>query len=134
MPDTSTSLASLTGLPLSSDSSSASSSAGGLDEVGQAVHQPGALGRRGGAPRSRERGAGGLHGAVDVLGAGLGDGGDRATGRRIEGLERGAAGGGDELAVDQQPVLAPGEGAGGVGELFGERGDGHADTSGQGAD
>ena len=88
-------------MPLSSDSSSASSCAVRLDQLGERVDQPGALGRADLAQRAVERSPRGGDGPLDVLGPALGDLGDRLAGRRVEGLEGAAVGGGHPLAADQ---------------------------------
>ncbi len=75
-----------------------------LDQLGERVHQPGALGRRDLAQRAVERGARGGHRAVDVLGPRLGDLADRLGGRRVDRLERAPVGGLDALAADQEGV------------------------------
>ena len=65
----------------------------GLDQLGERVDQPGALRRRDLAQGALECAAGRGDGALDVLGAGLGDGDDRLAGRRVDGLERPPVGG-----------------------------------------
>ena len=81
----------------------------GLDQLGERVHEPGALRRRDLAQRALERRAGGGDGAVDVLGAGLGDGADRLAGRRVDRLEGAPVGGLGALAADQEGVRRAGD-------------------------
>ena len=64
----------------------------------------GALGGRERRPAVVERGAGGLHGEVDVMLVRLGDLGERLLGRRRAGGKPLARLRVDELATDEQPV------------------------------
>src|SRR5438067_453461 len=101
-----------------------------VDELGEASDQPRALAGGQHSPRTvLKRLPRRSDGVIDVLRAGLRDGGDRASGGRIKRLERGAVGGGDALAPDQQLLLAPGELPRGAGKLIGERAYGHAISS-----
>ncbi len=101
-----------------------------LDQLGERVDHPGALGGRELSHRPVERGAGGLGGAADVVGAGVGDLADRLAGRRVDRLEGAAVGGVDPLAADQQPVRRIDELAGGVGQRVGCGGRHAADRNG----
>ncbi len=74
-----------------------------LQQIGQRVHEPGPFRRRDLSHRTVERGAGGGDGAVDVVGAGVGEGDDRLAGGGIDALERAAVGGLNGFAPDQQP-------------------------------
>ena len=76
-----------------------------LQRVGERMHQPLAPGRWHRGPRAgRERLAGGRDGAVDVLGAALGDLGDLAARRGVDGGEGAPVGGLQALGADQQAV------------------------------
>ncbi len=78
-----------------------------LDQVGQAVDQPGALGRGHLRPGAALQGIpSGLDGAIDVSCTGLGDRGDRLRSGGVEGLERPPVCGRLALAADQQLLLA----------------------------
>ncbi len=74
-----------------------------LQQVGERVHQPAALRRRELSHRPVERLAGRADGAVDVGGAGVGEGDDRLARGGIDGLERAPVGGLHGLTTDQQP-------------------------------
>ena len=126
VPARSTTLASFSGLPLSSDSSSASSSPlASTSSAKRPISRP----RSAAEARLQSLSANAARAAATARSTsaapGLGDGRDHAAGRRIERLEGGAVGGGHPLTADQQLLITAGERAGGVGELVGERGDGH---------
>jgi hypothetical protein len=77
----------------------------GGDEIRQLEHQGAALLRRHLAPGTLHRGVGGAHGAVDILGAGARDLGDRFLGRGIDGREIRTGTGGDPFVVDEEFVF-----------------------------
>jgi hypothetical protein len=73
----------------------------GLDRAGECEQEAAALARRGPAP-GRECPRGGVDGAVDVLGAGLGDGGEPGLVERIDDVDRAAGEAVDEFTADEQ--------------------------------
>ncbi len=76
------------------------------DAIGDFQQDAPALARRHVRPRPLvERLAGGGDGAVDILGAGLGDAGERLAGRRVVTIEGLATRGVDHLSADQQFVV-----------------------------
>ncbi|MNF96132.1 hypothetical protein D3C84_789110 [compost metagenome] len=85
-----------------------------LDQVGQALHHALAFGRFGLAPGAAvELGAGGLHGAVQVIGGAHGNAGDQAFGRRFDHIGSLAVAGFDPGAADEHFLDLAEEGLGG---------------------
>ncbi|MFO1075278.1 MAG: hypothetical protein U1E17_21795 [Geminicoccaceae bacterium] len=78
------------------------------DEVGKAQQQAPTRGRRDLAPVAVERVMGGADGGVDVGRPAAGDLGDRLLGRRVDGGEALARGGGDGAPGDEQVGLHEG--------------------------
>ena len=80
------------------------------DQVAEAVDRAAALGAGHRRPGARvEGGAGGLHRAVDVLGAAAGDLAQDLAGRRVVDVEGAAVGGLHPVGADQHRVLGGGE-------------------------
>jgi hypothetical protein len=75
-----------------------------LDQLGERVHDRAALGGAELAKRAIERGPSRFDGARHVLGAAVGDLGDRLAGGGVEGRERPIAGRLEPLTVDQVPA------------------------------
>jgi hypothetical protein len=78
------------------------------DRVGERVQEARALGRGRLPPGAGERRPRRLDGAVDVLLAGHRRPRERLAGRRLRQVAQLAGGGLGRLAVDEEPVLAPG--------------------------